>query len=85
MINLRILLYFTLFLLNIFSSSLAHRKLFRIVFNVLKIKAADGRVKDREGVCTGWFHRLSSDLLSNSSSDLNDRFSSLKLEDSCVS
>lgn len=66
---------------SVASSPLVDKSTFRIVFNVLKLKGSDGRVRDREGVCTGWFHRLSSDIAADSSLNLSDQLSALKLDD----
>lgn len=55
-------------------------KFFKIVFNVLKIKAADGRINDRKGVCTGWFGDMAFNILAASSLNLADQLSILKLD-----
>ncbi|GFY59700.1 methionine synthase reductase, partial [Trichonephila inaurata madagascariensis] len=54
---------------SVSSSPLQDNTSFKIVFNVLKLNEEGGRYKDREGVCTGWFQKLSSKFLKSTQTD----------------
>ena len=56
-------------------------RIFKIVFNVLKLKAIGGRMKDRKGVCTGWFDNMAFNIIAASSVNLDYQFSNLRLHD----
>ncbi|KAG8180128.1 hypothetical protein JTE90_027082 [Oedothorax gibbosus] len=45
---------------SVASSPLNESDGFTVVFNVLKFETSEGRTTSREGVCTGWFKKLSS-------------------------
>ncbi|XP_042900376.1 methionine synthase reductase isoform X2 [Parasteatoda tepidariorum] len=62
---------------SVSSSPLEDPTIFRIVFNVIKVKRGEGRMLDREGVCTGWLNKLSSQF--HSEVDLSEQFSNLEL------
>ncbi|GBM31521.1 Methionine synthase reductase, partial [Araneus ventricosus] len=67
---------------SVASSQLENSSSFKIVFNVLNFPKENGRYLDRDGVCTGWFHKLSSELqkIHQSNASLENRLSSLTLD-----
>ncbi|CAL1296438.1 unnamed protein product [Larinioides sclopetarius] len=67
---------------SVASSPLENSSSFKIVFNVLSFPKGNGRYQDRNGVCTGLFHMLSSEFqeINQSNASLEYKLASLTLD-----
>ncbi|KFM72827.1 Methionine synthase reductase, partial [Stegodyphus mimosarum] len=73
---------------SVASSPLIDDSQFTVLFNVLKIYKGDGRMTEREGVCTGWLNVLSSEIQKASEPSLDtivNGISSLNLSSKAIS